>query len=88
MDKELKISIGIASAVTAYSRVYMTQFKNNPDYNLYYTDTDSIFIDKDLDKNLLNNEIGNFKLEYIFKKAVFLSPKIYAGITDDNKYIL
>jgi len=41
-DKDLKISIGIASAVTAYSRVYMSKFKNNPNYNLYYSDTDSI----------------------------------------------
>jgi len=41
-DKDLKISIGIASAVTAYSRVYMSKFKNNNNYNLYYTDTDSI----------------------------------------------
>jgi hypothetical protein len=86
-DKDLKISIGIASAVTAYSRVYISKFKNNPDYNLYYTDTDSIFIDSDLDNKFLNNDIGNFKLEYIFKEAVFLGPKIYAGITFDNKYI-
>jgi hypothetical protein len=86
-DKDLKISIGIASAVTAYSRLYMSKFKNNPDYNLYYTDTDSIFVDKDLNKNFLNNDIGKFKLEYIFKEAIFLGPKIYAGITEDNKYI-
>lgn len=24
---------------------------------------------------------------FIFKEAIFLGPKIYAGITDDNKYI-
>jgi hypothetical protein len=87
LDKELKISIGIASAVTAYARVYMSHFKNNPNINLYYTDTDSIFIDSDLDKIFLNNEIGNFKLEYTFKEVVFLGPKIYAGITENNKYI-
>ena len=37
MDKsDHKVSISIASAVTAYSRVYMSQFKNNYMYNLYY----------------------------------------------------
>jgi hypothetical protein len=87
LDKELKISIGIASAVTAYSRVYISQFKNNLKYNLYYTDTDSIFIVSDLEDKFINNEIGNFKLEYIFKEGIFLGPKIYAGITNDNKYI-
>jgi|SRR5882757_4224486 len=42
------ISIGIASAITSYSRIYMSQFKKSDDYNLYYTDTDSIYIDKPL----------------------------------------
>ena len=33
------INIGIASAVTGYSRIHMSQFKNNPNLpNLYYTD--------------------------------------------------
>lgn len=27
------------------------------------------------------------KLEYKFKEAVFLGPKIYGGITDTNQYI-
>ena len=35
-------SIGIAAAITAYSRIYMSQFKNNPKIMLYYTDTDSL----------------------------------------------
>ena len=65
----------------------MSFFKNNPDFKLYYTDTDSIFIDKELPINMINNELGNFKLEYIFKKAVFLAPKVYAGITTDDKLI-
>ena len=37
------INIAIASAVTAYARIHMSQFKNNPNLpNLYYTDTDSV----------------------------------------------
>jgi len=40
------ISIGIASAIAAYARIHMTQFKNNPEYNLSYNDTDSININK------------------------------------------
>lgn len=30
-------SIPVSSAVTAYARVFMSKFKNNPDFNLYYT---------------------------------------------------
>ena len=85
INKDYKISIGIASAVTAYARVYMSKFKNN--FKLFYSDTDSIFIDTDLPNILVGNEIGQFKLEYKFKEAIFLGPKIYAGITNDEKYI-
>lgn len=88
LHKESKTSICIASAVTSYARVHMSKFKNNPDYNLYYTDTDSIYIDSPLpDIFISDTELGKFKLEYILDKAIFLGPKIYAGITDKGKYI-
>ena len=82
-----KVSVGIASAVTAHARVFMSQFKNNDKFTLYYTDTDSIFIDKELPEELVGNKIGQFKLEYNLKEGVFLGPKIYAGITNDDIYI-
>ena len=84
INKQHKISISIASAVTSYARIFMSKFKNNPNIRLYYTDTDSIFIDSDLSDDLVNNEIGNFKLENIFKEIVFLGPKLYCGITEDK----
>ena len=65
----------------------MSKFKNSDKFKLFYSDTDSIFVDKDLPKDLIGNEIGQFKLEYIFKEAVFLGPKIYAGYTYDNNFI-
>src|ERR1035437_8269415 len=55
--EEHNISVGIAAAITAYSRIHMTQFKNNPNINLYYTDTDSIYTDSNLDEQLLNNKL-------------------------------
>ena len=39
-------NVAIASAITALARVHMSQFKNNTNYNLYYTDTDSAIIDQ------------------------------------------
>ena len=68
------VSIGIASAITAYARIHMSQFKNNSDFNLFYSDTDSIYIDKPLPKDLINkNILGKMKLEYILDKAIFFS---------------
>jgi DNA polymerase elongation subunit (family B) len=82
------VSIGIASAITSYARIHMSQFKNNPDYNLYYTDTDSIYIDKPLNDSLVNNKIlGKMKLEHILDKAILLTPKVYCLETIDGKVI-
>jgi hypothetical protein len=82
------INVGVASAITAYSRILMTQFKNNPKINLYYSDTDSIYTDSDLDQTFISNKIlGKLKLENVIKKAIFLSPKVYYLETEDNKVI-
>ena len=65
--------MAIASAITAYARVHMSQFKNNPDFNLYYSDTDSVYIDKPLSDDLVNEKIlGQMKLENVINKAIFL----------------
>lgn len=56
-------SVSIAAAITAYARIHMSQFKNNPKINLYYTDTDSIYTDSNLDENLISeNKLGFLKI--------------------------
>jgi hypothetical protein len=87
-DSTHNINVGIASAITAYSRILMTQFKNNLSINLYYTDTDSIYTDSNLDESFISNKIlGKLKLEHVIKTAIFLSPKVYYLETRDNKII-
>lgn len=80
-------SIGIASAITAYGRIAMSKYKNSDDFNLYYSDTDSIFIDKPLPKEAISNEIGYWKLEDVLKEATFLSAKLYGAITNKLEFI-
>jgi len=87
LESSIKTSISIASAVTAYARVHMSFFKNNPDFELYYTDTDSAYINKPLPDHMVGSGLGQMKLEYIFTDCVFLGAKIYAGITTNGKYI-
>jgi DNA polymerase type B, organellar and viral len=82
------VNIAIASAITAYARIHMSQFKNNPEFNLFYTDTDSIYIDKELSEDLVSNtELGKMKLENKLEKAIFISPKVYCLQTENNKVI-
>ena len=62
-NKSHNVSISIAAAITAYARIHMSQFKNNPKINLYYTDTDSIYTDSNLDENLISeNKLGFLKI--------------------------
>ena len=87
-EYEYNVSVSVASAITSYSRIYMSQFKNRLDYNLYYSDTDSIYIDRKLPDEYIGNNLGQFKLENIFKDCILLAPKVYGGLTTDEKLIL
>jgi hypothetical protein len=82
------INIAIASAITAGARVHMSYFKNNPDFNLYYSDTDSAVIDKPLPSHMIGNKLGQMKLEHNINRAVFLAPKVYGLVDKDGNEII
>ena len=86
-NNEHKVCVAIASAVTAYGRVAMSKFKKNLELIILYSDTDSVFIIGDLPIELIGNELGKFKLEYVFKEVVMLGPKLYMGITTEDKIV-
>lgn len=80
-------SIPIASAVTAYARIHMNKFKNLSGNNCYYTDTDSVIMEKPLPSELVSKAIGDMKLEYspFIKNAYFVSPKLYGFIKENGE---
>jgi hypothetical protein len=82
-------SIAIAAAVTAYARIHMSQFKNNPDLpNLYYTDTDSLYFDGPISNKFISEtRLGALKLEGVWDDALFLAPKVYALRNKDQEII-
>ena len=47
-NKDLETSLPVAMAVTAYARIFMSQFINNEYYDVIYSDTDSIVTTKKL----------------------------------------
>lgn len=85
---KMDTNVGIASAISAYSRIYMSQFKKNPKYKLYYSDTDSAVFNAPLPPHMVGTELGQMKLEYTISKAVFLAPKVYALITEEGQEII
>jgi hypothetical protein len=79
--RNVKSHVGIAAAVTAYARIEMMQYKpllTKLGLNLYYTDTDSIFIDGELPSQFIGNELGLMKDELkggLIKKLIFWELK-------------
>src|ERR1700753_46407 len=82
------VNVAIASAVTASGRMWMSLIKNNPLSNLYYSDTDSAIIDRPLPSHMVGSALGQFKLEHVITRAVFLAPKVYAFINKDGDEII
>lgn len=75
---ELDGNISVALAITAYSRIRMCEIKNKC-YILYYTDTDSGFLEGELPVESINGKkIGYWTHEAEYLYCVFLGPKSYA----------
>jgi hypothetical protein len=53
------------------------------DNKLIYSDTDSITLEKPLDKYISSTELGKFKLESIITEGIYISPKFY-GLNCEN----
>ena len=51
----LDVNVAIASTITAGARLTMSKFKNNSLTNLYYTDTDSIVVNRPLNNDFVGN---------------------------------
>ena len=81
------VSIAISSAVTSYSRIYMSKIKLEilKKGSIYYTDTDSIVTDVKLGDVFVGNEIGKLKLEHEIKEGYFISNKTYCFIDSKDK---
>ena len=83
----LDVNVSIASAITAGGRMWMSAIRKLG-ILIYYSDTDSYVTNKPLPKELIGDNLGQFKLEHTIKKAVFLAPKVYALINNQGEEII
>ena len=87
--RSVKSNVAIAAAVTSYARIEMMKLKTlltSLGIKIYYTDTDSLFTDKEIPSFLIGKDLGLLKDELnggVIKKAYFLGIKKY-GYIDDN----
>ena len=63
-------------------------YENKPNLNLYYSDTDSIVIDKELPSDIVGNKLGQLKLEHVIERGVFLAPKVYGFVDDKGEKVI
>ena len=69
-------NVGVSSMVASGGRAKMSPTKTGQYGKCYYTDTDSSILDTPLPDHMIGKGLGQFKLEYVIKKAVFLAPKV------------
>lgn len=88
-DLNTNKSVHISAAITAYARIYMHKIKVTYQNNLYYSDTDSLILDKKLDSELVSSEVlGLFKLENEINIGYFISPKLYCFIEKNGTTVI
>jgi hypothetical protein len=49
-------------------------FKNIHSSRLHYSDTDSLILENKLTDNIVGNELGQWKLEAVIEKEIFIRP--------------
>lgn len=81
-------NVALASAITAYSRVLMMEYKTIPNNPPYYTDTDSVWLQHPIDSQLIGPGLGLMKDELggkVASKFVALNVKQYAySVVEDG----
>jgi hypothetical protein len=89
MYNQIGSLVRFSSFITAQARCLLLKPFSDKIINqedLFYTDTDSIFINKRLPNEYVSNEeLGKFKLEFIGKGGVFLAPKMYMINLENNE---
>ena len=71
-------NVAIAAAITSWSRISLDPYKRIEYNECFYSDTDSVVLEKPLDPILISKDIGKMKLEYKIEKGLFVSPKLYS----------
>lgn len=79
----VKSSVSTAAAITAYARLAISKFKNIDGNKYLGGDTDSVIMEKELDKHLIGKGLGMMKEECRIKVGLFADKKLY--LTQDDK---
>jgi len=82
-EHDPNVSVGIAAAIAAWSRIQMTHYIMKYGDSICYIDTDGIKTTSSIDPSEIGTKLGMMKYEGTFKEAVFIAPKVYGGISEN-----
>jgi len=80
--------VHIASAIAAYARMSINDYKNISGNPCIMSDTDSVILPKPLPAHLVGNELGQMKLEHFIKYGIFIRKKLYYVLDNSGKEII
>lgn len=84
-DELENISVPIAAAITAWSRIHMYHFLIKYANHILAIDTDGFKLDCQLELSEIDSkELGKMKWEYTFTEAAFPASKVYGGYLKDR----
>lgn len=81
-------NVAIVAAITAYARIIKDPYKRIPGNPCSYSYTDSVFLQNQLPSNFIGPQLGQKKQEDIIKEAIFVSPKLYSYINDNDVTVI
>lgn len=88
--KSKYIQVQIASAITSKARLTLLKALKAGEKlgNVYYCDTDSVVLDVQLPATFVDDfKIGKFKLESKPSRGIFLKPKVYAELFENEAHV-
>ncbi|MCS7231670.1 MAG: DNA polymerase [Elusimicrobiota bacterium] len=75
------LNVFISALTTSLARIHLYKFLKKYQENIYYCDTDSIFVDCEISKEYVDNfALGKLKFEKKFSQVYFLLPKFYSYV--------
>ena len=81
-------AVQIAISITAYSRMFLYRYQTIPNNFCFYSDTDSVFLQKRIPNYLTGIQLGKLRTVDKIKYAYFISLKSYIYISSDNSICL
>jgi hypothetical protein len=85
--KGVQSAVQIAAAITAWGRVSINKFKNDPNNKAIMSATDSLVCEKELPESVVGKDLGQMKLERKIAHGIFIRKNVYGLLLENGEFI-